>query len=107
MKIFVGAGPQAVARISAMDKEIIRHKPKTPHMYLSTIGVVKAARGKGLGGRLIKPVLEVCDAAGLPAYLENSNPNNHGFYTSHGFEVMGPSISPENAPPLIPMWRSQ
>jgi hypothetical protein len=44
---------------------------------------------------------------GVPAYLENSNPNNHGFYTSHGFEVMGPSISPADAPALIPMWRSQ
>ena len=74
-------------------------------MYLFTIGTRKAARGKGLGKALIRPVLEACDREGLSAYLENSNPDNTGFYMSHGFEHMKLFEVGEGAPPLEAMWR--
>ena len=106
LKIFGRAGAKALARTLALDKTMIAGKPKTPHMYLFSIGVVSAGRGKGLGGRLMQPMLEACTREGLPVYLENSNPANHGFYSGLGFEVMGGSIAPDDAPPLIPMWRA-
>ncbi len=104
LKVLGNAGPEALVRTLAMDKKMLRAKPKTPHMYLFSVGVLKSGRGKGLGRQLLKPMLDACAAAGLPVYLENSNPANHGFYTGLGFEVMGPSISPDKAPPLVPMW---
>ena len=79
--------------------------PKIPHVYLFTIGVRKAHRGKGLGRQLIAPVLAACDAARLPAYLENSNPANRGFYGSCGFERIGMIEAESGTPPLEAMLR--
>ncbi len=99
------SGTKPIRRALAVDAEMIRRKPKEPHMYLFSIGVLKSARGKGLGGKLVKPMLAACDAAGLPAYLENSNPANHGFYTAHGFKRLEIFEAIKGAPPLEAMWR--
>lgn len=80
--------------------------PKDPHMYLFTIGTTAAARGQGVGKGLLAPVLAACDRAKLPVYLENSNPNNTGFYGAHGFERMGLfEIGGDGTPVMEPMWR--
>lgn len=78
--------------------------PTLPHAYLFTIGVRPRAQGRGLGRTLIAPVLAACDRLGLPAYLENSNPKNRGFYGASGFERIG-MIAIEGAPPLEAMLR--
>ena len=96
-----GAVKRAITAGEVMDA----NHPHEPHMYLFTIGTRKAARGKGLGKALIRPVLEACDREGLPAYLENSNPDNTGFYMSHGFEHMKLFEVGEGSPPLEAMWR--
>src|SRR5690606_12687996 len=82
-----------------------REHPKTPHLYLFTVGTRKAARGKGLGKTLMAPVLEAADRKGLPCYLENSNPANTGFYRSRGFERMKLFEPGPGGPPLEAMWR--
>lgn len=66
----------------AMEKQ----HPKEPHVYLFTVGVRGAARGRGLGRQMIEPVLAACDESGMMAYLENSNPANERVYNSLGFE---------------------
>jgi ribosomal protein S18 acetylase RimI-like enzyme len=96
-----GAKRRTDATVAAM----ARHHPQLPHAYLFTIGVRPHARGKGNGRRLIKPVLDACDRAGLPAYLENSNPANRGFYRSCGFERMTMIEVTPGAPPLEAMLR--
>jgi len=82
-----------------------REHPKAQHIYLFAIGTRKAARGKGLGKTLISPVLDAADRAGLPCYLENSNPANTGFYRSRGFERMKLFEPGPGAPPMEAMWR--
>jgi len=82
-----------------------REHPSAPHLYLFTIGTRKAARGKGLGKRLLAPVLAAADRDGLPCYLENSNPANTGFYRAHGFERMNVLAAGPGGPPLEAMWR--
>ena len=62
--------------------------PKEPHVYLFTVGVASAGRGRGLGRRLIQPVLDACDQHKTMVYLENSNPANSRFYQSLGFETV-------------------
>jgi GNAT superfamily N-acetyltransferase len=87
--------------VAAMDAA----HPAFPHAYLFTIGVRPRSRGTGLGRKLIAPVLEACDRLGLPAYLENSNPANRGFYGSCGFERTGFIEAEPDAPPLEAMLR--
>jgi GNAT superfamily N-acetyltransferase len=79
--------------------------PTGPHWYLAAIGVDPARQGLGLGSALLKHTLQLCDAQGLPAYLESSNPKNLPLYERHGFEVMD-VIQPEDFPPLYPMLRA-
>jgi ribosomal protein S18 acetylase RimI-like enzyme len=95
----------AAKRGMAAAETMAREHPSTPHLYLFTIGTRKAARGKGLGKRLLAPVLAAADRDGLPCYLENSNPANMGFYRAHGFERMKVFAAGPGGPPLEAMWR--
>lgn len=99
-------GPGAVLRGIRTGEAMAACHPGFDHAYLFSIGVRPAAQGKGLGRSLIQPVLDACDRAGLPAYLENSNPANTGFYNSCGFVQSADPIIPQaDAPPLVPMLR--
>lgn len=95
----------AMKRAMTLSGVMQQHHPKAPHMYLFTIGTTEAARGKGVGKTLLRPVLEACDRASVPVYLENSNPDNHGFYVAHGFEKTGEFAVGPDGPPMAPMWR--
>jgi hypothetical protein len=53
---------------------------------------------------MLEATLKRADAAGMPAYLENSNPKNTKLYERAGF-VTQKSIAPPGAPPLLAMWR--
>lgn len=88
----IRASKGAVERIELTMPAMAAAHPPFPHAYLFTIGVRPAMQGKGLGRRLITPVLAACDRNSLPAYLENSNPANPGFYRSCGFEQSGEPI---------------
>lgn len=57
-----------------------------PHWYLSVLGTSPDQQSKGLGSRVLAPMLERCDRNGMLAYLESTNPANVGFYRRHGFE---------------------
>src|SRR5208283_617616 len=81
-----------------------RNHPKERHFYLSFIAVAPRLQGLGLGSAVLEATLARVDAAGMPAYLENSNPKNTRLYERHGF-VVRKSISPAGAPPLLAMWR--
>ena len=95
----------AVKRALGASDTMAREHPKAPHMYLFAIGTRKASRGKGLGKQLMAPMLDAADRAGVPCYLENSNPANTGFYRSRGFERMKLFEPGPGAPPMEAMWR--
>ena len=78
--------------------------PKEPHWYLPLLAVEPLAQGKGLGSALMRHALEVADDAGVPAYLESSNPRNIPLYLRHGFEVLG-EIQIGAGPRVTPMLR--
>lgn len=99
------AGLGALRRGMALEAAMERRRPKTPHVYLFNIAVRQSAQGKGVGRTLLAPMLDACDRAGLPAYLENSKPRNHSFYVGHGFEHMEHFAPAPDAPPLEMMWR--
>jgi GNAT superfamily N-acetyltransferase len=81
-----------------------RH-PRSQHYYLGTLGTEPARQGHGIGSALLAPVLERCDAEGIPAYLESSKERNVPFYARHGFVVTEELQVPSGGPRLWLMWR--
>jgi ribosomal protein S18 acetylase RimI-like enzyme len=79
--------------------------PHEPHWYLATLGTAVDRQGTGVGSALLTPVLEHCDAEGIPCYLESSKERNLPFYRRHGFEVVEEVPLPGDGPPVWTMWR--
>jgi GNAT superfamily N-acetyltransferase len=83
-----------------------RMHPESPeHFYLPTLGVAPDRQGKGLGSRLLAPILQTCDSEGVPAYLESSKHSNIAFYARHGFRVLDEIRLPAGGPVIYRMWR--
>jgi GNAT superfamily N-acetyltransferase len=91
----------AMRLLSAMEKA----HPQEPHYYLEFLGTRRDRQGAGLGTTVLAPMLERCDAEGMPAYLESSNRRNVPFYVRHGFVERGEVRAPGGAPAVVPMWR--
>ncbi len=83
---------------------VAKAHPHEPHWYLALLGTDPLVQGRGIGGRLLQPILERCDAEGLPAYLETQKESNLAFYGRHGFTVDN-TIELEGAPRVWTMLR--
>lgn len=59
-----------------------------PHWYLFLLGVSSGCQGRGIGGKLIEPVLERASRENISCYLETQTEANVAFYQRRGFEVM-------------------
>ncbi|HWE55319.1 MAG TPA: GNAT family N-acetyltransferase, partial [Acidimicrobiales bacterium] len=95
---------EVVERFMTLQECMDANHPKEPHWYLGVIATLPEAQGRGLGAKLLAPVLEMCDREGWPAYLESSNARNLPFYFRHGWVQTG-EIRVPDGPLLFPMWR--
>jgi len=102
IRAFGGRLPAALRALGAIERE----HPREPHWYLAVLGTDPAAQGHGLGGALLRSRLDRCDAAGVPAYLESSKPENVPYYKKFGFQVTKELAMPGGAPPVWLMWRA-
>jgi GNAT superfamily N-acetyltransferase len=85
---------------------IERQHPRAPdHWYLQYIGVEPRRQGRGVGGALLAPVLELCDRHRAPAHLEASSDRNRALYERNGFGLTTTFHIPAGGPPLRKMWR--
>ncbi len=91
-------------RLAILGEALRGTHPHEPHWYLNVLGTAPQHQGQGLGGDVIRPVLDRCDADGARAYLESSNARNLPFYRRHGFVDAG-EIHVEDGPTLTKMWR--
>ena len=82
-----------------------RKHPEAPHYYLAVLGVEPQMQGRGLGGQLMRPVLDKCDSEHMPAYLESSKEKNVPLYERNGFKVTEKYQVPNGGPPMWLMWR--
>lgn len=73
-----------------------RAHPRGPHWYLVVLGIRPEAQRRGIGSRLVEPILERADRDGVDCYLETSDRANVGFYQRFGFSVG------DDALPLVP-----
>jgi ribosomal protein S18 acetylase RimI-like enzyme len=93
--------PRMIGALSAIEKV----HPKEEHYYLEALGTQQDMQSKGVGSAVIRHMLDRCDAEGMPAYLESSNPRNVPFYARHGFESTGEIVVGKGAPTVTAMWR--
>jgi len=84
--------------------EVERKHPSEPHWYLPLLGVDPRWQGRGIGGALLRVMLDRCDGEGTPAYLETQKPENVPYYERFGFMVVETIELPET-PPIWLMWR--
>lgn len=97
-------GTAALERLMALGELVgARHPGDVPHFYLFLLGA--AEQGRGVGARVMRPVLERCDADGLPAYLESSSTRNVSFYERLGFRVLWTDRPGTDGPEFRGMWR--
>ncbi len=104
-------GPRMISALGARTVPALRvlqaveaPHPKERHYYLRLLGCEPACQGRGIGSRLIQPMLDQCDAQKEPAYLESSNEKNVPFYRRHGFEITGEIVTHLGARAWL-MWR--
>ena len=55
--------------------------------YLYNLSVKKSAQGKGIAGKLLRPMLEFCDKENIVTYLETNKETNVSLYEHFGFEL--------------------
>ena len=56
--------------------------------YLFNLSIKKAAQGKGLASKLLRPMLQFCDDERMISYLETNKSSNVGLYQHYGFDLM-------------------
>ncbi len=95
---------EELERLGILDAATGEHHPPDPIWYLGVIATEPAAQGQGLGSALLRQSLAEIDEAGLPAYLESTNPRNVPLYRRHGFDDAG-VIELPGGPALTRMWR--
>jgi ribosomal protein S18 acetylase RimI-like enzyme len=96
---------QILEEMQQVFEQMGSYHPEEPHWYLPLIGVDPSHQGRGLGAALMRHALERCDADGVPAYLESSNPRNISLYQRHGFEALA-TIQVGGSPEVVPMLRA-
>ncbi len=95
------AGPRFVRAMSIVE----RLHPDRPQWYLSLLGTDPRYQGRGAASRILAPVLQRCDAQGLPAYLETGTTRNLAWYGRHRFVMLEELRPLKKGPPLWTMER--
>lgn len=82
------------------------HRDADPSWYLVVLSVRPERQRRGLGGRLMAPILEKADREGVTCRLETADPKNVGYYQRFGFEVVGEPLEVlSGGPRLVSMRR--
>jgi ribosomal protein S18 acetylase RimI-like enzyme len=85
---FEGEEPQGHARVEHSRVPIGAHEPDEPHWHIGPIAVEPGMQGRGIGHRVMQPLLARVDEDGIPAWLETDKHENVRFYEAHGFEIV-------------------
>ncbi|WP_017316599.1 GNAT family N-acetyltransferase [Mastigocladopsis repens] len=97
-------GLEAGERFEQIGKKVEASEPVAPHCEVLWIALVPEARGKGIGGSLLQPVINYSNAKKVGCYLVSSNPRNISFYEKHGFRRVSP-IQINDTHFMTGMWR--
>ena len=78
--------------------ELLERLEPGPRWYLGVLAVASEAQGRGLGGALMRPILERADRERLPVTLETAKASNVELYRRFGFEVLASELLPPDGP---------
>jgi GNAT superfamily N-acetyltransferase len=81
------------------------HRRDEPHAYLSLLATRPDFAGHGYGQAHLATDLARWDAAGVPTYLESSNPANNHRYERQGYVRVGQFETILGAAVVTTMWR--
>ncbi|MBN1630173.1 MAG: GNAT family N-acetyltransferase [Thermoleophilia bacterium] len=90
-----------MANLRVLSKDRAKVTAGRPFVHLSVLGVRKAHQGKGLGGALLRALIEDCEKRCLPTYLETETEENVRMYERFGFELLKQVDLPNLG---LPMW---
>jgi GNAT superfamily N-acetyltransferase len=89
---------------AALLQEVERRHPSEAHWYLGLLATDPTAQGRGIGTALLRPVLDRCDADGVPAYTETQKWENVAWYRRSGFAAVD-EIRLPGTPTIWRLWR--
>jgi GNAT superfamily N-acetyltransferase len=96
--------PGELERLGILGAAMEANHPHERHWYLNVVSTLPSRQSQGLGAAVLRPVLEQADAAGVPCYLESTNPRNRTLYYRNGFEARD-EIPLDGGPSMLAMWR--
>ena len=97
---------QTTALFELWDRFDEYHPHHEPHAYLSLLASRPSFAGHGYGQAHLAADLVRWDAAGIPTYLESSNPRNDHLYQRQGYARVGQFEAILNSSVVTTMWRS-
>jgi len=84
----IGVVRGALFRAMRLQAIMVQYDPPKPHWHLGPVGVLPEMQGQGIGGKLIRSILQILDGRHAAAYLETDRP---GVVSSHqrlGFSIV-------------------
>lgn len=101
-----GLEPDQVAALHELWARFEQHHPYgEPHAYLGILATRPDHAGHGYGQAHLAMDLAGWDAAGVPSYLESSNPVNLHRYERHGYRAIGQFATVLDGAIVTTMWR--
>ena len=98
--------PRLVAALFELwDRFDDNHPRHEPHAYLSLLATRPDLAGHGYGQAHLAADLARWDAAGIPTYLESSNPRNNHRYQRQGYVPVGQFETVLDRAIVTTMWR--
>ena len=98
LSLIVHSGLGIIARLLTYETYAMNLKKDfTDHYdwYLYNLSIKKDAQGKGIATKLMRPMLQFCDAERMVSYLETNKETNVGLYQHYGFELMKEEVIPK------------
>ncbi len=83
-------------KLARVEDALVREAASEDGWYLRAHGVDPRHQGRGIGARLIAPILEAADSHGVTCALHTSNPASRAFYERFGF------VSVDALHPVVP-----
>ena len=97
LRLIFHAGPGIIKRLLTYENYAMNLKKEFTDnydWYLYNLSVRKDAQGKGIAGKLMRPMMQFCDDERMVAYLETNKEINVSLYRHYGFELMREELIP-------------
>ena len=99
LSLIFHSGPSIIGRLLTYETYAMNLKKEftgNVDWYLYNLSVKKSAQGKGIAGKLLRPMLEFCDKENIVTYLETNKEINVSLYEHFGFKLSKKELIPKS-----------